>query len=386
MRRCVVVVQYNTLVSHPPTMSLLLSLQSLGRDVYSISVDHPAARRFVEEHNIPASFFPSDWLPQKTKGWFARVVSVLWRATRFYSKRLALKKILAELQSKYDELELWFQEVNSAALLGNDYVRYPRRALTLFEIDDVYGCKWWGFDFERFMRTTVIVVPEYNRSFIVECIYHLTERPLVLTNKPANHPRKSKIPLSEELEQVFRGVGSRPVFLYQGVWGGDRDGVGRILEVIAKNRPQYAVMSLPDSAEARQRLGKYENAFLLPYIPAPGHLAVTSRATVGIAVYGGGSAPLYRLNALYCAPNKIFEYAGFGVPTLGNDIPGLKYSIEANGAGVCCELTDESILNAADLLISNIDKYRQGASAFFEKTNTNHEVSAILSRMERDSK
>ena len=384
MSNCIVVVQYNTLVSHPPTMSLLLALRSLGREIYLISIDDPASRRFVESNDIPATLFPSRWLPKHPKNKLMWAIGAMQRALHFYFKRAAVRHVLSRLSLKYNELMLWFQEVNSAALLGNACFKYPKRALTLFEINDVYGKKWWGFNFNKFMNSTTVVVPEYNRAFIVECMYRLKNLPLVLTNKPANHPRQSHVPTSNEVSRMFAKIGERPIFLYQGVWGGDRADVGYILEVIARHRPQYAVLVMPGTEEVNRRLGACPNAYTLPYMPAPEHLAVTSRVTVGIAVYGGGEDPLYRLNALYCAPNKIYEYAGFGVPTLGNNIPGLKYTIEANGAGVCCELTEESILESADELICNIEKYRKGALAFFNKVDTNREVAIVLKKLEED--
>ena len=33
------------------------------------------------------------------------------------------------------------------------------------------------------------------------------------------------------------------------------------------------------------------------------------------------------LNALYCAPNKIYEYAGCNIPMIGTDVLGLKRTV-----------------------------------------------------------
>lgn len=35
------------------------------------------------------------------------------------------------------------------------------------------------------------------------------------------------------------------------------------------------------------------------------------------------------VNALYCAPNKIFEYGKYGKPMIANDVPALKYILKS---------------------------------------------------------
>jgi hypothetical protein len=168
--------------------------------------------------------------------------------------------------------------------------------------------------------------------------------------------------------------------MYQGYLAADRKDIPFILETIAKNRPDYCVLSLPGSESLNARLAPYPNAFTLKRIPAPGHLAVTEKATVGIAMYNGGGAGAWHLNALYCAPNKIYEYAAFGLPTLGNKIPGLEYTIGAAKAGICCDMTEESILAAADELALNIDAYRENARRFYKETDVIAQVKAVLKR------
>ena len=152
-----------------------------------------------------------------------------------------------------------------------------------------------------------------------------------------------------------------------------------VLETIAKHRPQYCVVTMPATDMARERLAQYDNAFVLPFVPAPGHLAVTSHATVGLAFYSEETEDFFkRLNPIYCAPTKIYEYAGFGIPTLGNRLPGLLDTIERAGAGICCDLTVDSILDAADRLINDIEAFSQRATAFFDGTDLEGQIQAVL--------
>jgi hypothetical protein len=125
---------------------------------------------------------------------------------------------------------------------------------------------------------------------------------------------------------------------------------------------------------------KYSNVFYVSYESPPNHLKLTSHATVGIAIYNAsGNSHMERLNAVYCAPNKIFEYAGFGIPTLGNNLPGLKYTIGLAKAGVCCEMNEESILKSADELIQNISFYSKNAKDYYDDVDIEKSISAILS-------
>lgn len=377
----VVIIQYKRLEFLPPVMALLLVLKELGRDIHYIGVPSDAGERFLKEHAIPHDFLPYDYSLYINNSIVSKITHRLARARRFHPCRRVLSRLLEDIGLKRGGAKptVWFVDTQSAALLGNRFEEYPHRLVSIFELAEDNGRAWWGFDFGRFLASTTIVVPEYNRAHILKEHYRLGRLPSVVANKPCGHPRRVDCPLMPEVQQVFERIGRRPVFLYQGVWTPDRADVGCILETIAKSRPDYCVLALPGNDAVKKLLAPYPNAFTMPYIAPPNHLAVTSRATVGIAVYNAsGRTDLQRLNAVYCAPNKIYEYAGFAIPTLGNNLPGLKYTVETAGAGICCETDPDSILAAADKLVSNIDDYRKNATKFFDGTDLNAQVRAAL--------
>lgn len=71
-------------------------------------------------------------------------------------------------------------------------------------------------------------------------------------------------------------------------------------------------------------------------------------------------------NALYCAPNKIWEYAGLGVPMVGSDVLGLKLPFEKWNIGRCCDLNDEgSIIRAFEKVDKSYDKMRNSCYRFY---------------------
>lgn len=80
----------------------------------------------------------------------------------------------------------------------------------------------------------------------------------------------------------------------------------------------------------------YDKVIHIDSIPAPLHLEITSHATIGVVFYSDET-----LNKAFCAPNKIYEYSGFGIPAIANCIPGLINTIGKSGAAVCTDFKAE---------------------------------------------
>lgn len=380
----VIVVQYKRLEFLPPVMALLLTLKENGRRIHFIGVHSKAGEDFLKKNDIPYDFLPYKYELYLNNSLVTKITHRIDRAVRFFPRRRALVATVARCEKTFGEKPtLWFADTQSAGLMGDAWCNYPHRIVTIFEMAEQGGRNWLGFSFDAFLRSSTVVVPEYNRAHILKEHYRLSSLPRVVANKPAGHPRTVSGKLTADAQAVFQKIGDRPVFLYQGVWTPDRADVGMILETIAKERPNYCVLMMPASPAVEKLLAPYPNAFALPYVAPPNHLSVTSRATIGIAVYNAsGKTYLQRLNAVYCAPNKIYEYAGFGIPTLGNNIPGLRYTVEAAGAGICCDIDEASILKAADDLVADLPMYRENANRFFEATDLNQQVNEVLNAAE----
>lgn len=368
MKPCIAVVQYRPLEELPPVMTLLSILVRLGWHVHYIGVASKSGRQFLEANQIPHTFL---FRPQRMK---------VLRLATFLPRRWQLLRILGRLEKSYGKVIPWFQECHSAALAGDSVRRFGRAVTTFFEYECNYGARWLGFDLDRMLKENVIVECEVNRARMTQMNHNLKECPLVIANK-AEFDFAKIPPLSNEAKAVFDKIGSRPVFLYQGYVSGDRKDLPFILETIARHRPNYCVLSLPGSDALNRILASYSNAFTLSRIPAPGHLAVTAKASVGIAVYNAKGEGPWADNARFCAPNKIYEYAAFGVPTLGNRIPGLESTIGKTKAGLLCDMTEESILSAADELIQNISKYRENARTLYRDTDVVAQINAVLARV-----
>ena len=375
---CVVLLHYRPLQETTPVMSLMLNLKKLGFPLFYISVESSPARSFFEENDVPFHLLARDESCYKVTTGLRKIVNRLKRVLTFFRHRREVRSLLPKLEAEHGELLIWGQEFAGMALVGNRVMKY-RHIVTMFEMFPPHSPLWVGVNYNKIMQTATVVLPEPNRAWIYKAWMGLEKLPHVIYNKIDPHPRQRNMPLPQEAQEAFTKIGDRPVFLFQGSWREDRKDIGMVLETIAKHRPGYCVVTMPATEEATARLSKYDNAFVLPFISAPGHLAVTSHATVGLAFYSEQPRDFFsRLNPIYCAPTKIYEYAGFGIPTLGNKFPGLQDTIERAGAGICCDLTVDSILDAADRLVKEIEVFNQRATMFFDNTDIEGQIKLVL--------
>lgn len=380
----VVVIMVKPLEYLPPVMALLQTLRSIGREPVFICVQSAAGDAFLKQNHFEAYYIEYDRNLYLNNTFITKVTHRITRMRRFFPRRRALASTIETIKRKYGYLTLWFVEIQSAALLGDRWKLYDNRAASIYELADFYGRTWLGFSFRDFIRETVLVEPEPNRAKEIQRHFNLTKLPNVVSNKPASHPRKYIGELPTRVQDVVKQASGRPIFLYQGVWTADRKDVGVFIETIARNRPNYCIAVMPGEGYVTKLAQKYPNIYLLDYMPPPYHLAATSVASVGIAVYNqSGRTELERKNALFCAPNKIYEYAGFGIPTFGNRVPGLIDTVERAGAGVCVNINEREILAGADKLIENLPSFRASANRFFDNTDLESQVRAVLKGAER---
>lgn len=89
----------------------------------------------------------------------------------------------------------------------------------------------------------------------------------------------------------------------------------------------------------------------------------------------------YTINPIYCAPNKIFEYAKFGIPMISNDIPALKYTYMEYGCGECINypITAEAIVATINKIFGNYEHYKSGALNYFNSVEPEKIIKEIVS-------
>ena len=268
-----------------------------------------------------------------------------------------------------DKTILWFGTAASAIALIGTYKRIPY-ILSVLELYDTVP--FYRNGLKKIIKGAKAVIScEINRARIMKNWWSLNDLPYVMPNKPYIHSRELRTqPTTEAVVEAIKKMDCKKCILYQGLISADRD-LSKLAEALNEIDSDYFLVLIGkehyDGINAIKNI--YKDTIYLGFFPAPTHLQITSYAHIGVANYDYSS-----LNNLFCAPNKIYEYAGFGIPILGNDVPGLQYTIGTARAGVCADfLNRKSIIDALMEIEENYTEYSKNAVKFYE-SNDNLEI------------
>lgn len=288
--------------------------------------------------------------------------------------RRFLKKTLENTLEKDDILFLGTADT-AVAMLG--MFKKSKKILSIKEL----------YDNDRLYRKILIrlcrkadavVACEINRARMMQFEWGLEKRPFVIPNKPYFHPRKPDCtPTTQQTERVIEQIKGKPCIIYQANHIRFANELKNLAEALNAVPVKYTLVLIGtvDNAQDIEELKKiYPDIVVTGYIFSPLHMEVTSYAKIGITVYSDNS-----LNNLFCAPNKIYEYAGYGVPTLANDIPGLIQTIGLSGAGECVNWDDPTKIAEAIIKIeNNYEEYSLKSTQFFDSVDNSAVLNNII--------
>jgi len=267
-------------------------------------------------------------------------------------------------------------------LLTREYILYQLELVESFDI--VPHSKFLRLDERKIGNgAKAIIVCEYNRAHITKTWWKLDVLPYVLKNKPYLQDEKLRdLPenirnLQNEIVQKAKG---RKIILYQGVVNKQRP-IDKIVKAVERYGSEYYFVLMSGTNPVFNQ-GIPSNYMYIPFVEPPYHLAVTSLAHIGLLIYvPGGKSSYSELNPVYCAPNKIWEYAKFGVPMIGNDNPGLQSEFEKNGIGLCMpSIDEEGVINTISQIEDNYSTMKSNAFHFFESYDVKSIVANILNK------
>lgn len=257
---------------------------------------------------------------------------------------------------------IWLGSLDTAlACKGLNFFSINQYILHLHELYDTHQNKLKSIKLIA-QNAKYVVVPEINRAGILQVWLGLKERPVVLPNKPYDHPRTRKIEPTNDLTRqiISTYYTDKPIILYQGHIGGDRNLMP--LAQAMKHLPKYDFWLLGiDHGYADQLVAVAENIKYLGSVPAPYHLEITSYASIGIMSYD----PI-NLNNLYCAPNKVWEYSGFGIPFLANKCLSLE-SLAESFIGRTVSWEEDEIKISIKFILENFESFHLKSIDFFQK-------------------
>lgn len=228
-----------------------------------------------------------------------------------------------------------------------------------------------------------VICCEYNRALITKYLFNLKSCPTVLPNKPYEKEDISFLStLPHDVLEILSKCKEKKIILYQGGFHEERklDDFAEAMGLLPEN---YVLMLMgSNNSYFNQLKSKYENKriYFLPFLPPPLHLEVTKQAYIGILSYIPRPYDIGMIiNALYCAPNKIYEYSKFQIPMISNDVPALKEAFVTYHAGVCLEeLTPDIICKAVMEIESNYSSYTLGAKRLYNGINTESIVKSLI--------
>lgn len=284
-------------------------------------------------------------------------------------------QFVKEAENLIDNIEydlLWVIHERTLAEFG-DFLARKRYVVSLYELNDQNPAF-----LERIkpylQHADEVMIPEYNRSCILRVWCKLDRTPTVVPNKPYSHPRTPKIP-----NKYSELLSNKKILLYQGYIQRSRN-VDMICEACDEQSGYTAViLGKGDSSYIEELKCKYPHMIHIPFILPPEHLHVTSWARIAVVKYD-----FVALNGIFCAPNKIWEYSGFGIPVLGNNIPGLEYTVGQARAGICCNLDDTAEIKKAIAAIEcNYADYSRNASEFYDSFDLGSVLNSIAARNAR---
>ena len=359
----IVVVNKDKLENIPPLISVIYHLNNLGHEIHVITTGYKdATAQYFKENNIASTIVPDN-----------AGKNVFQKAIGYYEYRKKVSEILNSLSFDC----IWIEGGNTILALGNIIKKYR----FILQISELYENSPRIFSAIRkvIKDASHVVLPEYNRAILYKIWFSLLQRPTVLPNIPAFLPTEQEIAnIEKRYSEKLEKLKNKNVILYQGHIGEGRD-LTSFAQAIQELGDDYVLLLVGKDHNTVATLKQICSRVLhIDFIPAPDYLVFTKHSDIGILSYDSTS-----INNVYCAPNKLYEYASYGLPMLGNDIPGLKYTLEFYNAGVIIdEKNVVSIKNAISSILNNKELYQKNSRRLFESFNNMSIVSNIIKNID----
>lgn len=200
---------------------------------------------------------------------------------------------------------------------------------------------WYYLERLVVRRSDRVLAANEERARLMSEHYGLAKLPAVMRNiPPEREPAWTEAEVLAAFPALTRRSPDEKIVLYQGHVSVSR-GLGRFVEAFHHLPEEYRLVVVGDGPDlerlkaAAQPLTAAGRFTAVGAVPNRVIGSVTRLADVGIITY-----PFKGLNNLYCAPNKIFEYAQAGVPVVATDQPPLRRMVDGYQIGVCITETD----------------------------------------------
>lgn len=255
-----------------------------------------------------------------------------------------------------------------------------------------YRVLYPSYNLSSFLRHAKGVIHcEYNRAQICRCLYGLDSMPYIIPNKPYIDERKlQNVPndISKMLFDLCDKLKGKRVIIYQGYFNAKERRLEEFCQAVDLLSDDYMLIIMGKGGSYFDHLKheyESERIIFVPFVRPPYHLLVTQKASIGVLTYHPQQNTYAGvINPLYCAPNKIYEYGKYGIPMIGNDIPGLKYVFEKYNCGktLSYPITPSNIANCIESIFANYGKFSSGSKNLYESVNIEETICNIIKSVE----
>lgn len=360
----IVIISRGEVFASPTVLNYIQSYKSLGYSVYCIC---SSSKKEIQDENILVF--------QTGESMGRNPISKILSYWRFKKRAIRIIK-----ENRFNsEAIFWIARIDTAIAFGN-YFSSEKSILSLHELHDQFPL-WKYFTKKVIDNYDQIVFNEYNRANIARVWYQLSETPNIIPNKPMYHERNRDLIISNlDIRNLIEKIKSdgRKIIIYQGSLLSDRN-----LEPLVKassflNENFQLVIMGKDTSNRISYLKEINPSLIhIPWVAPPDHLNITSHCHIGVAFYDFDS-----LNSIYCAPNKIWEYSGFSIPILGQNLPGLQTTIAHAEAGICVDLNEtDQIVSAILKIDQDYIKYSRNSQKFYDSVDFRDQVQKVINKL-----
>ena len=352
---------------YPPCMAQIRYLKSCGVNVEVW---------FASSNKSALDIFNREKIPYTCLGESLRVNTKLGKIKNWLEFRKHVKKQLKTLTDKEHTL-LWIGTAESAIPLYGILNNYHYN-LTMLELLDGKNNTFKRNAFGRLAKKAEAVIAcEETRAYLMRYWFGLKKLPYVMPNKPYElGAEKNAEPSCEITKKAIDLIRGKKFIIFQGIYQ-KLDYMKAVAEALAAMNSEYYFVIMGFDlykTNAYQELKKiYDKVIEIPSIPAPLHLEVTSHASIGLVFYDD-----FSLNQAFCAPNKIYEYAGFGIPMIANKIPGLENTVGKFHAGECIEFTKNKILVTIRDICTKHKEYSKCSTDMYNKIDNKSTIMNLI--------
>lgn len=280
-------------------------------------------------------------------------------------------------QSERENTLLWVGTAESAIPLYGVLQHYHYN-LTMLELLDGDKNKFKRTTFGKLAKKAeAIVACEVTRAYIMKYWFGLKKLPYVMPNKPYElGTTKNAEPSCDKTKQAIDVIRGKKFIIFQGIFQ-KVDYMKALATALSQMDSDYYIVLMGFDlykTNAYEKLKKiYERVIELSSLPAPLHLEVTSHAQIGLVFYDD-----FSLNQAFCAPNKIYEYSGFGIPMIANKIPGLENTVGKFNAGKCVEFESKQLMKAIKEIDDNYEQYSANSLSLYNAVDNESTINDII--------